>query len=134
MFIAQGREVIVACDPQNIGEALVTDLDGVLIGLVQAAELVSHGRVSQEQVARIEKKRAMLRKVMNQNLRDMVEITAARGQLSALDIMREEAGVAPAPRRIQRHRVLPMGSAVAQIAAAPIGYDHVADSFFQEED
>lgn len=128
------RDVMVACDPHNIAEAIVTDLNGCVLGKVQASALMTHGPISQEQVSRIERHRAALRREMKKYVGSLVAITEARGQYSELDILRQEAGVAKGVHRIQRVRSLPAAAAAAALPApSPTGYKQAIQEILEED-
>lgn len=131
LFPFMGYDVMIAFDPQNLDEAIVTDLDCRPLGIVRASKLMTHGPASKEEVAQLERRRATIRKEMTRAIGGLVAITEARGQKGPLDIMREEAGIQPRPR-VQRRRALP-AVAVPTVAAPKMGYDHVAEEFFKED-
>ena len=50
MFLEIERDVIVACDPANLGEAIALDLDGRFLGRLRAQKLITRGPVSHEDI------------------------------------------------------------------------------------
>lgn len=129
-------EIIVACDPNNIGEAIATNLDGMYLGTLQASRLMTHGPISQEDVKRMEATRARLRRAMKDYVGGLVARSYSRGELSEVELLRERAGVGNvAARPLQRSRALPASTAIpSPVAAAPVGYDHVVKKFFELEE
>src|SRR5262249_16294375 len=45
------REVLIACDPLSVGEAIALTLDGEFLGVLRAQELLVHGETSQAQIS-----------------------------------------------------------------------------------
>ena len=50
LFLEIERNVLVACDPANLGEAIALDLDGRFLGRLRAQKLITRGPVSQEDI------------------------------------------------------------------------------------
>ena len=50
LFLEIERDVLVACDPANLGEAIALDLDGRFLGRLRAQKLITRGPVSQEDI------------------------------------------------------------------------------------
>jgi hypothetical protein len=127
------RRVLIACDPANMGEAIALDLDGHYLATLQASKLMEHGPVSRDEIRASMRQRSLVKRAMKEYVGGLIARSYGRGEESELDLLRSNAGVVPM-QRVQRARALPITTEITRIAAAPIGYDHVADSFFQEED
>jgi putative transposase len=135
MFHEIEHDVIVACDPANMGEAIACDLDGRYLATLQASKLLAHGPVSRDEVRASLRKRHLVRRALTDHVQNLIAASYARGERSELEHLRERAGL-DGPIRVQRRRgvramQLP---AVAAAPAAQVGYDHVADRFFEEAD
>jgi transposase InsO family protein len=50
LFLEIERDVLVACDPANLGEAIALDLDGRFLGRLRAQKLITRGPVSHEDI------------------------------------------------------------------------------------
>ena len=50
LFLEIERNVLVACDPANLGEAIALDLDGRFLGRLRAQKLITRGPVSHEDI------------------------------------------------------------------------------------
>jgi transposase InsO family protein len=50
LFLEIERDVMVACDPANLGEAIALDLDGRFLGRLRAQKLITRGPVSHEDI------------------------------------------------------------------------------------
>ncbi|MGO9565137.1 MAG: DDE-type integrase/transposase/recombinase, partial [Candidatus Korobacteraceae bacterium] len=50
LFLEIERNVVVACDPANLGEAIALDLDGRFLGRLRAQKLITRGPVSHEDI------------------------------------------------------------------------------------
>ena len=50
LFMEIERDIFVACDPNNLGDAIALDIDGRFIGTLRCQKLVARGPVSREDV------------------------------------------------------------------------------------
>jgi hypothetical protein len=58
------REILIACDPTSLGEAIAMDLDGCVIGRLQSQDLLAWGPISREQyIASLRERRRLKRAV-----------------------------------------------------------------------
>jgi putative transposase len=126
------REVIVACDPANMGEAIACDLDGHYLATLQASKLMEHGPTSREEVRASMRQRNAVKRAMKDYVGGLIAASYARGEQSEMELLREGAGLNARPMRAQRSRAVAVMQ-LPKVAAAPIGYDRVADKFFEEE-
>jgi hypothetical protein len=123
------REVLVACDPLSVGEAIALTPEGKFLGNLRAQELLVHGDTPVEAI------RSSLR------ARRQV-FTAAKHYLSALGNHRLLAGDVTELESLQRRagnsaikpiiHALPVPKAVGESAPARLRPDDIADSFFEE--
>lgn len=132
MLLEIEHDVIVACDPANMGEAVACDLDGHYLATLQASKLMEHGPVSRDEVRSSMRQRRLVRRAIKGYVENLIAASYERGEQSELEILREGAGLAAKPMRVQRRRALPAVT-LPKVASAPIGYDRVADSFFEED-
>lgn len=66
MTLAIGQDVTIACDPTDIGEAIVCDSDGHIRARMRAQALVAHGPTAREAIrSSLRERRAMLRAIKN---------------------------------------------------------------------
>jgi putative transposase len=127
------QRVLIACDPANMGEAVAMDLDGHFLGTLQASKLMEHGPVSRDEIRASMRQRRLAKRAMKDYVGGLVARSYARGEQSEIELLRDRAGLAAQPQRVQRTRLLAAASAIPSVAAAPVGYDDVADRFFEEE-
>jgi putative transposase len=126
------EEILVAPDPLNIGEVIAIDLDGNFIGLLQAQKLLEHGPTSQAEVRESLRMRRAIAGAIKGHIQRLAQKRIAAGDKPEIQQWLERAESIEAPQ-IHRARELPAMGKIAQIAAAPVGYDDVADSFFEEK-
>lgn len=92
MYLANGSEILIACDPNNLGEALAFDKDHNFLGRLRAQKLVERGATSQDDIRQKMRLRSKLRKAAT----NFWNITTS-GVPTELDLMRERAGIQPQP-------------------------------------
>ncbi|MGB9105829.1 MAG: DDE-type integrase/transposase/recombinase, partial [Terriglobales bacterium] len=102
LFMEIERDVLVACDPTNLGEALALDQDGRLIGRLVAQKLLAQGPVSHEDI----KVRMKLQRKLRRATKDTIA-AIGYGISSELDVRRLRAGIAPAAAAVAVARQLP---------------------------
>lgn len=107
LFMEIDRDVMVACDPSNLGDAIALDLDGQVIGRLQAQKLIARGPVAREEVkAGMRKQRRFARVV-----KDYVSFLS-EGHTTELDHLRGRAGVSTLKRLPAAPEVMPRARAV----------------------
>lgn len=124
------REVLIACDPANMGEAIALDLDGHYLGTMQASKLMEHGPVSREEIRASMRQRRQVKRALKEYGGGLIARSYARGEKSDLELLRQRAGLESGAPRVQRMRALPPA---AREAVARVGYDGIADKFYEED-
>jgi putative transposase len=115
LFLEIERDVIVACDPANLGEAIALDLDGRFLGRLRAQKLITRGPVSQEDIRASMRIRRTARKAIADYVAGLSRIRARAGDRSEIAHLQDRA---EAPE--QRHSPPPtLRSQDLQIAANP---------------
>ena len=128
LFAAIDQKVHVACDPNNLAEALVYDLDGQCLGTIRAHALVEHGPNSREEIKASLRNRRLMLSVMKRYI-----AYRAQGVPTELDSLRRRAGFpiieaelpSPAPKRL---------SAAASADSRPKYVEDVVDELMKMED
>ncbi len=101
LFMEIERDILVACDPTNLGEALALDQEGRLIGRLVAQKLLAQGPVSHEDI----KVRMKLQRKLARATKDTIAIIGY-GIESELDVRRRRAGIGPASAAVAMVRQL----------------------------
>jgi len=84
LFLEIERNVLVACDPANLGEAIALDLDGRFLGRLRAQKLVTRGPVSQEDMRTSMRIRSTARKAIADYVTGLSRIRARAGDRSEI--------------------------------------------------
>jgi hypothetical protein len=79
LFLEIERNVLVACDPANLGEAIALDLDGRFLGRLRAQKLITRGPVSHEDIRASMKIRHTARKAIADYVTGLSGIRARAG-------------------------------------------------------
>jgi hypothetical protein len=92
--LSDGREVMVACDPDNLGLALAFDMQHNFLARLRAEKLLEHGPVSQEAVKDHERaNKAFRREIRNYQTALAARVAGAYGVTTELAHLRQRAGV-----------------------------------------
>jgi hypothetical protein len=115
------RDILVACDPTDLREAIAMDLDGRPIGELKASALVEWGNTSHEAVQTSMRERRRAARGVKRYISSL-----SYGVESELDVMRR---MNPLPAHAQAEAIIP---AVKQLAAAvgnsrPLYAEDIAD-------
>lgn len=97
LFLQIGRKALVACDPANIGEAVVLDQERRFLGKVRAQELAAHGPISIDALKQSMKLRAKSRAATRTYLDLVAHASAALGNLPEMERRRRNIGLHRAP-------------------------------------
>jgi putative transposase len=107
LFLEIERDVVVACDPANLGEAIALDLDGRFLGRLRAQKLITHGPVSHEDIRASMRIRRTARKAIADYVTGLSGIRTRAGDRTEIahlqdraEIPREQAP--PSPTLIRR--------------------------------
>jgi transposase InsO family protein len=111
MYVANGTDIVVACDPSNLGEALAYDKDHSFIGRIRAQEITARGPQSREDVQHM----ARLRGRLHRASKDFWNVATA-GERKILDIYRDRAGVIAA----EPVKVLPAAATMRRLKGAAV--------------
>ncbi|HYC51281.1 MAG TPA: DDE-type integrase/transposase/recombinase, partial [Gemmatimonadaceae bacterium] len=130
LYTTIGREVLVACDPNDLGYAMVLDLDGRPLGRVFAQKLVAHGPVARGDIqASLRERRAVLRALKN-----YVDFRY-KDVPTEVSYLRERSGV---PALLEANpTALPVRPATRRLVAAgsaPAYAEDIAEQFLSEGD
>jgi hypothetical protein len=79
---ARIRDVLVACDPANLGEAIALDLDGRFLGRLRAQKLITRGPISHEDIRASMRIRRTARKAIADYVTGLSGIQARAGDRS----------------------------------------------------
>src|ERR1022692_2402651 len=84
LFLEIERDVLVACDPANLGEAIALDLDGRFLGRLRAQKLITRGPVSYEDIRASMRIRRTARKAIADYVTGLSTIRARAGDRSEI--------------------------------------------------
>jgi transposase InsO family protein len=90
LHLAIGHEVLVRCDPSNLGQAVACDREGRLLGYLYAQKLVAHGPTAREDIRNSLRERRQVLKV----LKAYVEFRS-RGVPTERELLLQRAGSPP---------------------------------------
>ncbi|HWQ97254.1 MAG TPA: DDE-type integrase/transposase/recombinase [Clostridia bacterium] len=106
LFSLIGRSVLVACDPYDIGDAIVLDHAGTPLGRIRAQKLVAHGPISRDDVKHSMRTRRAVKRAVEQHLQAIgaqveseVDMFRRRAAISAPNDFVPEPKALPAPIR-----------------------------------
>jgi transposase InsO family protein len=91
LFLEIERDVIVACDPANLGEAIALDLDGRFLGRLRAQKLITRGRVSHEDIRASMRIRRTARKAIADYVTGLSGIRTHAGDRSEISRLQDRA-------------------------------------------
>lgn len=97
LFLEIERDVIVACDPANLGEAIALDLDGRFLGRLRAQKLITRGPVSHEDIRASMRIRRTARKAITDYVAGLSRIRASAGDRTEIAHLQDRAEM-PEPR------------------------------------
>ncbi|MBZ5509950.1 MAG: hypothetical protein LAN70_02160 [Acidobacteriia bacterium] len=125
LFMEIEHDILVACDPTNLGEALALDQDGRLIGRLVAQKLMAQGPVSHEDI----KVRMKLQRKLRRATKDTIAILGY-GIESELDVRRRRAGIGPAAAAVAMPRQLPAAVGGSLAVREPVEFiDDLGERF-----
>ena len=93
LFLEIERDVIVACDPANLGEAIALDLDGRFLGRLRAQKLITRGPVSQEDIRASMRVRRTARKAIADYVKGLSGIRARAGDRTEIAQLQDRAEI-----------------------------------------
>jgi hypothetical protein len=91
LFLEIERDVLVACDPANLGEAIALDLDGRFLGRLRAQKLITRGPISHDDVRASMKIRRTARKAIANYVTGLSRIRARAGDRSEIAHLQDRA-------------------------------------------
>ena len=91
LFLEIERDVLVACDPANLGEAIALDLDGRLLGRLRAQKLITRGPVSHEDIRASMRIRRTARKAIADYVTGLSGIRARAGDRTEISQLQDRA-------------------------------------------
>src|SRR5580692_421112 len=122
LFLEIERDVIVACDPANLGEAIALDLDGRFLGRLRAQKLITRGPVSHEEIRASMRIRRTARKAIADCVTGLSNIRTRAGDRSETSHLQDRA-------EMSREQVLPSVGSIRkqdlQTAANPCFIDDI---------
>ncbi len=93
LFLEIERDVVIACDPANLGEAIALDLDGRFLGRLRAQRLITRGPVSQEDIKASMRIRQTARKAIADYVSGLSRIRARAGDRTEIAHLQDRAGM-----------------------------------------
>jgi transposase InsO family protein len=91
LFLEIERDVLVACDPANLGEAIALDLDGRFLGRLRAQKLITRGPISHEDIRASMRIRRTARKAIADYVTGLSGIRARAGDRSEISHLQDRA-------------------------------------------
>ena len=130
LFLEIERDVIVACDPANLGEAIALDLDGRFLGRLRAQKLITRGPVSHEDIRTSMRIRRTARKAIADYVTGLSNIRTRAGDRSEISHLQDRA-------EMPRDQVLPSSTSIRkqdlQTAANPGFIDDIVRDLTEGE-
>jgi putative transposase len=123
------REVLVACDPLSVGEAIALTMDGKFLGYLRAQELLVHGETSAEQIRASMRARRKIGTLTKQYLENLERNRRQAGDATELEIIQRRAVRNAVAQNIH---TMPVLQAVNAPAQPRLHADDIADSFLEE--
>lgn len=123
------REVLVACDPLSVGNAIALTLDGQFLGVMRAQELLVHGETSQDEIRASMRDRKNIYKAIKHHIAKLAQSRVAAGDISELDLLARRAVGAPSPTIY----ALPVPKAINAPETKRWHADDIADSYEEED-
>ncbi|MGA2371362.1 MAG: DDE-type integrase/transposase/recombinase [Candidatus Korobacteraceae bacterium] len=107
LFLEIERNVLVACDPANLGEAIALDLDGRFLGRLRAQKLITRGPVSHDDIRSSMRIRRTARKAIADYVTGLSRIRDRAGDRTEIDHLQDRAEMpsekySPPPTLIQK--------------------------------
>jgi transposase InsO family protein len=130
LFLEIERDVIVACDPANLGEAIALDLDGRFLGRLRAQKLITRGPVSHEDVRASMRIRRTARKAIADYVTGLSRIRARAGDRSEIAYLQDRADM---PKKKQSPPTSSITRQDLQIAARPGFIQDIVRELSEEE-
>ncbi len=129
LFLEITRDILVCCDPNNLGSAVALDLDGRYIGRLRSQKLLAHGPASIEDVKASLKLRRRYLRATRECLALVGYAAANVGDMTEAERRRMRAGIAP-----QRASASPLQLPAAlpvhvTTAAEPAYIDQIVEEF-----
>lgn len=124
-------KVRVACDPLNLGEAVVFDEDGKFLGHVRSQEMMVHGETSLEQMKASMRLRRVAFRAVKQYQEGLDRLRTAAGDVTMLESLKRRAANSTVPK--PNVYALSVPKAVGERALPRMHVDDIADSYHEEE-
>jgi transposase InsO family protein len=103
LFLEIERDVLVACDPANLGQAIALDLDGRFLGRLRAQKLITRGPTSYEDLRASMRIRRTARKAIADYVTGLSAIRARAGDRTEIAHLQDRAEM---PREKQQPSAL----------------------------
>lgn len=87
------REVLIACDPLSVGEAIALSHDGEFLGHLRAQALLVHGKTSADEIRASLRARRNIFKAVKQAGSRLEQARIAAGDLREIDVLAQRAAV-----------------------------------------
>ena len=91
LFLEIERDVMVACDPANLGDAIALDLDGRFLGKLRAQKLITRGPVSHEDIRASMRIRRTARKAIADYVTGLSAIRSRAGDKTEIAHLQDRA-------------------------------------------
>jgi hypothetical protein len=121
------RDVLVACDPLNVGEAIALTLDEKFLGVLRAQELLVHGETSADMIRASMRERRGIYKMIKQYTARLQESRIAAGDIREVEVLARRAAACGAKPVIHALPVAVNGKPQRRLHA-----DDIADDFLGE--
>lgn len=122
------REVLIACDPLNVGMAIALTHDEKFLGVLRAQELLVHGETSQAQISASMRERRKIFKALKRNNSMLAQSRLAAGDLCELEVLASRA-VGAGVRKPVIH-ALPVAKAVN--GPTRVHVEDIVEKFFED--
>jgi hypothetical protein len=125
LYLQIERDVLIACDPANLGEAIAMNIDGCVIGRLKAEKLLEWGAVSREEYVASLRERRRVTRTVKEYIAGL-----SRGVETELEALRRRSGVIQAPAAEAKRLPVTMTSSALN-AVRPEFPEAMAERFFE---
>lgn len=124
------REVLVACDPLNVGEAIALTLDEKPLGVLRSQELLAHGTTSKDEIQASMRERRNVYKAIKQYQGRLAHSRLLKGDSSELEVLAQRAAAAGNRKPVIQARALPM--VVNMESPRRLHVDDIVEEFLED--
>lgn len=123
LFLEIERDIVVACDPANLGEAIALDLDGRFLGRLRAQRLTTRGPISRDEVKASMRLRRTARRAVLDYVRGLSRLRTQAGDRSEIEVLNPQVRTARA--NLMQQQAAEFSRATTRAIATPEFIDDI---------